>query len=244
MVGRLMIALLLMTALVLQTGCAFTQKMMTRRAVALATLGTRPIVELKHVKQLGEGNPLYNRFAKKSRAPSPRAQLLLRKYDLLPRYDQDPDAVIDFLNQLAVSGSTLEEIHTLSELAEIQADRSLEIGDKARATRLYATAVLHAYQYLFDPGFDDSRNAYDPQFRSICDIYNRSLEGLLREVCAMGKIQPNHIIKLGTAEQGIEFEVRLEGRWRDEQFERFEFCLLYTSPSPRDQRGSRMPSSA
>ena len=24
----------------------------------------------------------------------------------------------------------------------------------------------------------------------------------------------------------------------------FEDCLLYTSPSPRDQRGSRMPSSA
>ena len=24
----------------------------------------------------------------------------------------------------------------------------------------------------------------------------------------------------------------------------FETCLLYTSPSPRDQRGSRMPSSA
>ena len=26
--------------------------------------------------------------------------------------------------------------------------------------------------------------------------------------------------------------------------EPFEICLLYTSPSPRDQRGSRMPSSA
>ena len=25
---------------------------------------------------------------------------------------------------------------------------------------------------------------------------------------------------------------------------RYHFCLLYTSPSPRDQRGSRMPSSA
>ena len=24
----------------------------------------------------------------------------------------------------------------------------------------------------------------------------------------------------------------------------FSYCLLYTSPSPRDQRGSRMPSSA
>ena len=27
-------------------------------------------------------------------------------------------------------------------------------------------------------------------------------------------------------------------------FRRFCACLLYTSPSPRDQRGSRMPSSA
>ena len=26
--------------------------------------------------------------------------------------------------------------------------------------------------------------------------------------------------------------------------ERLEFCLLYTSPIPRDQRGARMPSSA
>ena len=34
-----------------------------------------------------------------------------------------------------------------------------------------------------------------------------------------------------------------------QQFEKFAYdillpCLLYTSPSPRDQRGSRMPSSA
>ena len=29
-----------------------------------------------------------------------------------------------------------------------------------------------------------------------------------------------------------------------ERHERIRICLLYTSPSPRDQRGSRMPSSA
>ena len=34
-------------------------------------------------------------------------------------------------------------------------------------------------------------------------------------------------------------EVRLE-----EQIKRSRFCLLYTSPSPRDKRQSRMPSSA
>ena len=29
-----------------------------------------------------------------------------------------------------------------------------------------------------------------------------------------------------------------------DEFDEFNNCLLYTSPSPRDQRGSRMPSSA
>ena len=32
----------------------------------------------------------------------------------------------------------------------------------------------------------------------------------------------------------------LAAKWGDQ----FRLCLLYTSPSPRDQRGSRMPSSA
>ena len=32
---------------------------------------------------------------------------------------------------------------------------------------------------------------------------------------------------------------------KDNYYQKWEFpCLLYTSPSPRDQRGSRMPSSA
>ena len=33
-------------------------------------------------------------------------------------------------------------------------------------------------------------------------------------------------------------------RARKGDFRRLWICLLYTSPSPRDQRGSRMPSSA
>ena len=32
--------------------------------------------------------------------------------------------------------------------------------------------------------------------------------------------------------------------WLDWAYARIKGCLLYTSPSPRDQRGSRMPSSA
>ena len=32
--------------------------------------------------------------------------------------------------------------------------------------------------------------------------------------------------------------------YTDGSYELYHICLLYTSPSPRDQRGSRMPSSA
>ena len=39
-----------------------------------------------------------------------------------------------------------------------------------------------------------------------------------------------------------------QGTWQQRfatsALESFDTCLLYTSPSPRDQRGSRMPSSA
>ena len=38
--------------------------------------------------------------------------------------------------------------------------------------------------------------------------------------------------------------VGIQIRQNTEQAKRNEDCLLYTSPSPRDQRGSRMPSSA
>ena len=37
--------------------------------------------------------------------------------------------------------------------------------------------------------------------------------------------------------------MQFDGTW-GEIPEDYTICLLYTSPSPRDQRGSRMPSSA
>ena len=40
------------------------------------------------------------------------------------------------------------------------------------------------------------------------------------------------------------FLSRFEDIWSAVASGDFSHCLLYTSPSPRDQRGSRMPSSA
>ena len=43
--------------------------------------------------------------------------------------------------------------------------------------------------------------------------------------------------------QGVEF-IAVNTDAQDLKHSKAKSCLLYTSPSPRDQRGSRMPSSA
>ena len=43
---------------------------------------------------------------------------------------------------------------------------------------------------------------------------------------------------------GIEYQIAESAPGRGNIWARIKGCLLYTSPSPRDQRGSRMPSSA
>ena len=44
-------------------------------------------------------------------------------------------------------------------------------------------------------------------------------------------------------QKGLKLSHQIPGETLDEKIQ-FLFCLLYTSPSPRDQRGARMPSSA
>ena len=59
------------------------------------------------------------------------------------------------------------------------------------------------------------------------------------------------MLRVGDLQRSIDFYTKLLGMKLLRQVENTEYkytlaylCLLYTSPSPRDQRGSRMPSSA
>ena len=77
-----------------------------------------------------------------------------------------------------------------------------------------------------------------------CWLDEETLEELLR-------VQ-NECIFMWVNNAGQPFGVTMSYIWRDGSFwltcakarKRVPACLLYTSPSPRDQRGSRMPSSA
>ena len=66
-----------------------------------------------------------------------------------------------------------------------------------------------------------------------------SVEGLRAQVAGKVQTAAPTVPTIASMSQAL-----LQQDYTSVQLRRFRTCLLYTSPSPRDQRGSRMPSSA
>ncbi len=77
------------------------------------------------------------------------------------------------------------------------------------------------------PRLDVSRNPYDPQFRGACDVYNSALESTLRLVNRNGKLRPGNTYRIQSDDREYGVQVVARGAWREEDFERFEFCSDY-----------------
>jgi len=209
------------------SGCITAHTRALWSATAVANLGgARSIVEVEKADDQ-QPSRAWNQWWQEVEPPSQRTSLLLRRYDLEEANLKSPDEVLLWLHQLTQNRPSLEEVHALAELAEKQARYSSSTGDTQRATRMYATAIIHAYQFLFDNNLNIARNAYDPQFRSICDIYNRSLESLLRTVVTDENFGNDFQVTIGTIDQGIQLTVEIDGRWADQRFASFELVSDY-----------------
>ena len=82
---------------------------------------------------------------------------------------------------------------------------------------------------------------WDEEIVSVSGFIRSDLHGVIlfvsSEYCERFDVQYGALIVLD--------DITPEIRWTDLPSNRCSYaCLLYTSPSPRDQRGSRMPSSA
>ena len=222
---RWRVMMLLLTAVTMTAGCRLTAEQTIRKVATVASWGPGDMIEVAPRKS-PIALPARNWFAK-APEPSPRTEQLLRKFNVLEQYQNDPDSVIVWLRKLVAQSPVMQEVHALAELSQQQARWSLQRGNRARAVRMYSVSLQHSYQFLFAPQLDVERNAYDPQFRSMCDIYNQSLESLLRVVCDNGTFVPGEAMTVHDDEQEIEFEVRIEGRWKNERFEKFELVGDY-----------------
>lgn len=171
-------------------------------------------------------NPLTDALGLMSRGgpqPTGRTVSLLRHYDLLDVFKKSPEVALDKLHELTFEEKGAEKVYAISELAYIVGKR-LETEDQpGGAMDLYTIAVSNAYLYLFSPELDCSRNPYDPQFRGACDLYNSSLESMLRLVHRQGHLTPGNQYRITTSDSSYDVQVVNRGPWNNAEFGELKF---------------------
>lgn len=176
-------------------------------------------------------NPLADQlklFSRKGPQTSPRTQQFVRVHDLEPlQKEGNPRKLLERVQQIIEQEPSADKVYAFAELSFLEAKKA-EKYDTDLALDLYGAAVLHAYQYLFDPRFAPTRNPYDPEFRGACDLYNTSLEGALRLVCRDGGLLPgrSYAIRTATGVWNVTCSFR-NGPWCSDEIEKFEFVSDY-----------------
>jgi pimeloyl-ACP methyl ester carboxylesterase len=168
--------------------------------------------------------------------PSRRTEQLLRIHNLSYQPKSDPRPIIRQLQTYNDRHPTAERIYAMAELAYLGGKTAEKCHEKDIALDLYGAAVLDAYSYLFDDRYSSTRNPYDPQFRTACDLYNGALESALRIAKADNVLAPGAARTIHTASGDWVVTCELEStRWGPRDFARFDFCSDYEVTGLKNQ---------
>ncbi len=142
--------------------------------------------------------------------PSERTKDTLKRYDLDRRYSRDVEGVIEVLENYARRSPEPELVFALAEFSWLEG-RRLDRKRKPEAIEHFVNAVAYAFDYLFDPELGAGRQPGDPRFRLAMDLYNGSLDQVIRASKAGGsKIEPGGTIKLQGRGREFTLKVNLE----------------------------------
>jgi pimeloyl-ACP methyl ester carboxylesterase len=167
--------------------------------------------------------------------PTDRTMQLLRRYDLDHELKGDRAALLARLEDIQRREPDREHEYAMAEIAYITATQAEKLH-RQRALQFYGTSLIHAYRYLFAPEEDrdgggrDSLviNPYDPQFRGASDLYNQSLEGLLRLEQQEGQLRPGMSRTVTTSNTTCTFDVAIHSTgWHEDDIDRLEFVSDY-----------------
>src|SRR3954469_23921894 len=141
-------------------------------------------------------NPLAGTLDLVSRSgpkPTDRTIQLLRRFNLEGELKGSRTVLLSHLEEIQRREPDRELEYAMAEIAYITATQAEKLHHR-RAMQFYGTAMIHAYRYLFESELSRpdgavalSINPYDPQFRGASDLYNQSLEGMLRHVRREGE---------------------------------------------------------
>lgn len=166
---------------------------------------------------------------------SERTQHTLRRYGLNETYQSDSNICIHQLRTLHRQNLDPELTYAVSELAYVEGKKAERLGRTSDAMNHYGIALTTSYRYLFGPQLADVRNQYDPQFRAVCDLYNESLEDLLRVLCAENRLRPGQTYTIQTADRKFVIRTEMRGAWKPDEFDRYEFVSDYDIKTLRNR---------
>ena len=118
--------------------------------------------------------------------PSSFSVGVLRRVALEEAFDDDPAAALDALHDRALGSPDHDTLFALAELWYL-------IGRETHDRAAFLTSVCYAWFYLFGGGADRRPGAFDPRFRIVCDLYNRSLARAFMDDEGAFVVQPGEL---------------------------------------------------
>jgi pimeloyl-ACP methyl ester carboxylesterase len=143
--------------------------------------------------------------------PSGATRSILRRFDQLSVFEQEPDSVLLLLHQKAVASADRELLFALSELSYLTGNalrHSVKPWELRNPRDYYLAAAVYAWFFLFGEAKDPPPSAFDPRFRIACDLYNRGLGGaLIRPGSTNAEVQfPDGLRQLPTGRLQVNFD--------------------------------------
>jgi len=159
---------------------------------------------------------------------SDRSVSSLQRYGLWESYQQNRGECVKSLRGMIDSTDDPELIYALSEMAYVEGKRAERAADTASALNFYGIALSNSYDYLFAEDLVERRNPYDPQFRRVCEIYNKSLEDSLRLISSQHNLKPGQNYSVASRDRTMTVRTQTRGGWNPEEFEKFDFVSDYS----------------
>ncbi len=140
---------------------------------------------------------------------------------------QDIGALLRHTRQAHCINPTCESMHAAAELSYLVA-RETESADAGLAEELYLDAAQYAWRYLVGSNDQPVKDPNAAGHRQTTDVYNSSVEGLMRLVKAEQSVEPGSRLLMPLTRRNIHFEVPHQSLWiHPEQMGEIEFVSDY-----------------
>jgi pimeloyl-ACP methyl ester carboxylesterase len=195
---------------------------------------TTSYLSSRSVRENALANSL-NLVSKQGPEISERTRNTLRRFDLEDRYREDSEKCFDHIRKRVNEHPDADLIYALSELSYVEGKIAEREGRGSDALNHFGIALTNSYDYLFSEDLDTTRNAYDPQFRAVCDLYNESLEDTLRLLCRDNQISPGQTYQINTPNRHFVVRTEMRGQWNPDEFDHYEFVSDYEIETLRNR---------